>query len=130
MKYLPLVLRNLGRNPLRSTLTGAAIMLAIALVCILRTMPAGLDAIVKSAAANTRISTHNEAGIFYSMPYSYLQKVRSVPGVVAAISWNWFGGTTDLSKGVQFPNFAVDPEGFGEVYSDWGLEPQVLEDFR
>jgi putative ABC transport system permease protein len=130
VKYLPLVLRNLGRNPLRSLLTGAAIMLAIALVCILRTMPAGLDAIVKSAAANTRISTHNEAGIVYSMPYSYLQKVRGVPGVVAAISWNWFGGTTDLSKGVQFPNFAVDPEGFGEVYADWGLDPQVFEDFR
>jgi len=130
VKYLPLVLRNLGRNPLRSLLTGAAIMLAIALVCILRTMPAGLDAILKSAAANTRISTHNEAGIVYSMPYSYLAKVRGVPGVVAAISWNWFGGTTDLSKGVQFPNFAVDPDGFGEVYADWKLDPQVFEDFR
>jgi len=130
VKYLPLVVRNLGRNKLRSLLTGAAIMLAIALVCILRTMPAGLDAVLKSAAANTRISTHNEAGIVYSMPYSYLPKVKAVPGVVAAISWNWFGGTTDLSKGVLFPNFAVDPEGFGEVYADWGVDPQVFEDFR
>lgn len=130
MKYLPLVLRNLRRNPLRSALTGAAIMLAIALVCILRTMPAGLDAILKAVSTNTRISTHSEAGIVYSMPYSYLAKVRAVPGVVAAISWNWFGGTTDLSKGVQFPNFAVDPDEFGEVYADWKLPPQVLEDFR
>ena len=130
MKYLPLVMRNLRRNPLRSLLTGAAIMLAIALVCILRTMPAGLDAVLKSAAANTRISTHNEAGIVYSMPYSYLAKIRAVPGVVAAISWNWFGGTTDLSKGVLFPNFAVDPDGFGEVYADWKLDPKVFEDFR
>ena len=64
------------------------------------------------------------------MPYAYLQKVRAVPGVVAAISWNWFGGTTDVSKGVQFPNFAVDPEGFGEVYADWKVDPQVFEDFR
>jgi putative ABC transport system permease protein len=130
VKYLPLVVRNLGRNKLRSLLTGSAIMLAIALVCILRTMPAGLDAVLKSAAANTRLSTHNEAGMVYSMPYSYLPKVKAVPGVVAAISWNWFGGTPDLSKGVLFPNFAVDPEGFGEVYADWGVEPQVLEDFR
>jgi len=130
VKYLPLVMRNLRRNPLRSLLTGAAIMLAIALVCILRTMPAGLDAVLKSAAANTRISTHNEAGIVYSMPYSYLAKIRAVPGVVAAISWNWFGGTTDLSKGVLFPNFAVDPDGFGEVYADWKLDPKVFEDFR
>jgi putative ABC transport system permease protein len=130
MKYLPLVLRNLGRNKLRSLLTGAAIALAIALVCILRTMPAGLDGLIKAFAANTRISTHNEAGMVYSMPYSYLQKVRAVPGVVAAIGWNWFGGMTDPAKGVQFPSFAVDPEGFGEVYADWGIEPRVLEDFR
>jgi putative ABC transport system permease protein len=130
MKYLPLILRNLGRNPLRSLLTAAAIALAIALVCILRTMPAGLDAILASAAANTRISTHNEAGIVYSMPYAYLAKVRAVPGVVASISWNWFGGAIDVTKGVAFPNFAVDPDGFGEVYADWGLDPKVFEDFR
>jgi putative ABC transport system permease protein len=130
MKYLPLVWRNLGRNPLRSLLTAAAIALAIALVCILRTMPAGLDAVLASAAANTRISTHNEAGIVYSMPYAYLAKVRAVPGVVAAISWNWFGGAIDISKGVEFPNFAVDPDGFAEVYADWGLEPKAFEDFR
>ncbi|MFI5314112.1 MAG: ABC transporter permease [Myxococcota bacterium] len=130
MKYLPLIWRNLGRNPLRSILTAAAIALAIALVCILRTMPAGLDAVLASAAANTRISTHNEAGIVYSMPYAYLQKVRAVPGVVAAISWNWFGGAIDISKGVEFPNFAVDPEGFAEVYADWGLDPKAFQDFR
>ena len=130
MKYLPLVWRNLGRNPLRSFLTAAAIALAIALVCILRTMPAGLDAVLASAAANTRISTHNEAGIVYSMPYAYLAKVRSVPGVVAAISWNWFGGAIDISKGVEFPNFAVDADGLAEVYADWGVDPKVFEDFR
>jgi len=130
VKYLPLVWRNLGRNPLRSLLTAAAIALAIALVCILRTMPAGMDAILASAAANTRISTHNEAGIVYSMPYAYLAKVRAVPGVVAAISWNWFGGAIDITKGVEFPNFAVDPDGIAEVYADWGLDPKVFEDFR
>ncbi len=130
MKYLPFILRNLGRNPVRSLLTAAAIAFAIALVCILRTMPAGMDAFLTSIASNTRISTHNEAGMVYSMPYSYLHKVRAVPGVVAAISWQWFGGTTDLSKGVEFPNFAVDPEDFGVVYEDWNIAPQALEEFR
>jgi len=130
MKYLPLVVKNLLRNKLRAFLTGAAIALAIALVCILRTMPAGLDNFLNSLASNTRISIHNEAGIVYPIPYSYLQKVRAVPGVVAAISWNWFGGAVDLSEGVQFPNFAVDPEDFGRVYEDWKIAPQALEDFR
>ena len=130
MKYLPFILRNLGRNPPRSLLTASAIALAIALVCILRTMPAGMDAFLSAIASNTRISTHNEAGMVYAMPYSYLQKVRAVPGVVAAISWQWFGGAIDPAKGVEFPNFAVDPEDFGKVYEDWKIVPQALEDFR
>jgi putative ABC transport system permease protein len=129
MKYAPLVLRNLGRNKLRSLLTGSAIALTIALFCILRTLPAGAEAFLNSITSNTRISSHNRAGIFYAMPYAYLEKVRAVPGVVAAISWQWFGGAMDATEGVTFPNFAVDTEGFGVVYEDWNISPQALDDF-
>jgi putative ABC transport system permease protein len=130
IRFLPLVWRNLGRNKTRSVLTGAAIALAIALVCVLRTMPAGLDAFLSSMARNTRISVHNEAGIVYALPYSYLQKVRSVPGVVAATSWTWFGGAFEEEKGVTFPNFAVDADSIGPVYEDLGIAPEALEAFR
>jgi len=130
IRFLPLVWRNLGRNPTRSALTGAAIALAIALVCVLRTMPAGLDNFLATLAKNTRISVHNEAGIVYLLPYSYLQKVRSVPGVVEATSWSWFGGAFEEEKGVTFPNFAVDAGTIGVVYEDLGIAPEALEDFR
>ena len=130
IRFLPLVWRNLGRNKTRSVLTGAAIALAIALVCVLRTMPAGLDNFLSSLARNTRISIHNEAGIVYTLPYSYLQKVRSVPGVVAATSWTWFGGAFEEEKGVTFPNFAVDADSIGPVYQDLGIAPEALEAFR
>jgi putative ABC transport system permease protein len=93
-------------------------------------MPAGLDAFLSSLARNTRISVHNEAGIVYSLPYSYLQKVRGVPGVVAATSWTWFGGAFEEEKGVTFPNFAVDAESIGSVYEDLGIAPDALEAFR
>ncbi len=130
IRFLPLVWRNLGRNRTRSVLTGSAIALAIALVCVLRTMPAGLDAFLSSLARNTRISVHNEAGIVYTLPYSYLQKVRGVPGVVAATSWTWFGGAFEEEKGVTFPNFAVDAESIGSVYEDLGIAPESLAAFR
>lgn len=129
-RYLPLVWKNLGRNKTRSVLTGAAIALAIALVCLLRTMPAGLDAFLNQIAKNNRISTHNKAGIVYSLPYAYLQKVRAVPGVVAATSWTWFGGSFEAEKGVTFPNFAVDPETVGIVYEDLGITPEALAEFQ
>jgi putative ABC transport system permease protein len=129
-RFLPLVWRNLGRNKTRSLLTGAAIALAIALVSLLRTMPAGLDAFLNQIAKNNRISTHNKAGIVYPLPYAYLNKVRSVPGIVSATSWTWFGGAFEMEKGVTFPNFAVDPETIGIVYEDQGIDPQALADFQ
>jgi len=130
MKFFPFVWRNLLRNKLRSLLTGAAIALAIALVCILRTMPAGFDNFLDALATNTRISIHNTAGIVYSMPYAYLSRVRSVPGVNAAVSWTWFGGAVDKDKGVTFPNFAVDADAIGVVFADLNFDPETLEHFR
>jgi putative ABC transport system permease protein len=130
VKFLPLVWRNLLRNKLRSLLTAVAIMLAIALVCFLRTMPAGLDYFLDNIARNTRISIHNKAGLVYPLPYAYLQKVRAMPGVVAATSWSWFGGMVDPNDGVQFPNFTVDPETVAEVYEDYGIAPAQLADFQ
>jgi hypothetical protein len=55
MKYLPLILANLRRSPLRSLLTALSIAFAIALVCLLRTMPEGLASILDYAASGTRV---------------------------------------------------------------------------
>ena len=130
IKFIPFVWRNLLRNPLRSLLTGAAIMLALALVCVLRTAPEGFDAFLNNLARNSRISIHNTAGIVYGMPYAYLARIRAVPGVVGAASWSWFGGAVDRDKGVAFPNFAVDADAIGVVFEDLGMEPAAVEHFR
>jgi putative ABC transport system permease protein len=130
VKFLPFIWRNLLRNKLRSLLTGGAIALAIALVCLLQTMPEGLNRLVEDVASNTRVVVHNEAGLVYPLPYSYMQKVRALPGVVGAASWTWFGGVFDEAAGVTFPNFAVEPEPLGTVWADWGLDAKQLEDFR
>ncbi len=130
MKFLPLVLANLLRSPLRSLLTAAAIALAIALVCLLRTMPEGLEAILDYASSGTRIVVINRAGFDYPLPYSHLQKVRALPGVVSAASWTWYGGVLELEKGVTFPSFAMEPEVLSEVFPDFGLTPEMLAAFQ
>ena len=125
MKFLPFIWRNLTRNKLRSLLTGGAIALAIALVCLLQTMPAGLNRLVEDVASNSRVVVHNEAGLVYPLPYSYLQKVRALPGVVGAASWTWFGGVFEVEKGVTFPNFAVEPDQIGVVWADWKIDAEA-----
>ena len=130
MKYFGLVRANLGRNKLRTALTGGAIMLAVALVCLLLTMPAGLDALLNSIANNTRICVHNKAGIVYSMPYAFTRKVRQLDGVAAAVAMTWFGGAFEEQGRVTFTNFAVEAEHIGAVYPDYKLDPQALTDFQ
>jgi len=130
VKFLPLIWSNLARNKLRTALTAGAIALAVALVCLLLTMPGGLDHILNDIASNTRVVVLNKAGLVYSLPYSYLQKVRAVDGVVAAASWTWYGGVFREEKGVEFPNFAVEPDPIGAVWQDWGIAPEQLEAFR
>jgi putative ABC transport system permease protein len=122
--------RNLSRNKVRSLLTGGAIALAIALVCFLATMPDGMNRILEQVATNTRIVVHNEAGIVYPMPYAYMQKVRSMPGVVAATSWTWFGGVFKEEDGVSFPNFAIEPDAVGETWPDYNIAKDQLEEFK
>jgi putative ABC transport system permease protein len=128
-KYAPLVWKNLGRNRLRTVITGVAIAFAVMMVCVLRTLPAALDGLLDSMSTGTRISVHNEAGLTYSLPYAYVNKIRAMPGVVDAASYQWFGGVVDEDAGVQFPNFAVDADHVGRVFEDWKLDPKALEDF-
>jgi putative ABC transport system permease protein len=130
VKYVGLVLANLGRSRLRTGLTGGAVMLAVLLVCLLLTMPAGLDAFLDNIASNTRVSVHNKAGLVYPMPYAFTRKVRQVDGVVAAVGMVWFGGAFEEAGRVTFPNFAVEVEHVGAVYPDYGITAQQLADFQ
>jgi len=130
VKYLGLIWANLGRNKLRSALTGGAIMLAVILVCVLLTMPAGLNAILEHVSNNTRISVHAKGGLVYQMPYSFTRKVRQVDGVAAAMAQTWFGGAFEEAGRVTFPNFAVEPEQVGAVYPDYPIAAEQLADFQ
>ncbi|TMA30447.1 MAG: ABC transporter permease [Deltaproteobacteria bacterium] len=130
MSWPSFLWRNLSRNKLRSLLTGGAIALAIALVCFLATMPDGMNRILEHVATNTRIVVHNEAGLVYPLPYAYIQKVRSMPGVVAVTSWTWFGGVFKEEDGVSFPSFAIEPDAVGETWPDYQIAPQQLEEFK
>jgi putative ABC transport system permease protein len=130
MKYFGLVRANLGRNKLRSTLTAGAVTLAVVLVCLLLTMPAGMDTMIERLASNTRISVHNKAGVVYPMPYSFTRKVRQVDGVAAAVSWTWFGGAYEEEGQVTFPSFAVEADHIGPVYPDYRIPPEQLADFQ
>jgi putative ABC transport system permease protein len=130
VRFLPLILRNLGRNKLRTALTGGAIGLAVLLVCFFLTMPAGIDVFLSQVASNVRISVHHKGGLVYQMPFAYVNKMRAVPGVVGADGVLWFGGAFEEEGHVTFPSFAIEPEYVAAVWPDYRIDPAALERFR
>jgi putative ABC transport system permease protein len=129
MTYPRLIVRNLFRHPLRTLFTTLSIALSIFLVCAVLSLPSALTAILDRATSNTRISVHHEAGLTYLLPSSYVNKVRSVPGVVAVNHYTWFGGLYDEPKNM-FPNFGIDPETVAEMWPDYHIDPAALRRFR
>jgi len=116
VKYLPLVLANLGRHKRRTILTIASVALALFLFASLRTIVTTLGAAAQFGSARRLVAT-NATGIVFVLPLSYANKLRAVPGV-EAVSWaNWFGGRYGDNKRF-FAQFAVDPESYLEMYPE------------
>ncbi|HBZ72287.1 MAG TPA: hypothetical protein DEP35_22160 [Deltaproteobacteria bacterium] len=129
MGYAGFVVANLLRNPLRSALTGSAIALAVLLVCLLLTMPAGLDALLTRVASDTRVGVINKSGLVFWMPYSLMRKIRALDDVADAVGMVWFGGAFEEQGKVTFPSFAVEVEHIAGTYPDYQLSPEAVTAF-
>jgi putative ABC transport system permease protein len=129
VKFLHLVLANLGRHKRRTFLTTTSVALALFLFASLRTVITTLQAAAQFGSARRLVST-NATGIVFPLPLNYGNKLRAVPGV-NAVSWaNWFGGKYGDNKRF-FAQFAVDPESYLDMYPEISLpEDQKQAFFR
>jgi putative ABC transport system permease protein len=127
VKYLPLVLANLGRHKRRTVLTIASVALALFLFASLRTVVTTLAATAQFGGAR-RLVTTNATGIVFPLPLAYANRLKAVPGV-EAVSWaNWFGGRYGDGKRF-FANFAVDAESYLAMYPEIVMPPDQREAF-
>jgi len=112
-----LVFVNLSRNKLRTLLTTLSVAVALFLFSALGGV---LDTISDSIriGSETRIITRNAIALVFPLPLSYLERLRTVPGV-RAVSWsNWFGGRDPVNPRNFFPQFAVDAGTFFPMYAN------------
>jgi putative ABC transport system permease protein len=128
MIILKILLRNSLRHPLRSGLTVLAVAVAILAFGLLRTVIDAWYAGVEAASA-ARLVTRNSISLIMPLPLSYAPRIRQVEGV-AKVSWgNWFGGIYQEEKNF-FPNFAVEPHGYLELYPEMVLSGAELAAFH
>ena len=122
MKYITLVLKSARRNKRRTILTIMSVTVAVFLFAALRAVLDGFTAATK-ASSSTRIVTTRSTSLFFAMPSSHTDMIRSTPGV-EDVSWaNWFGG---IYKDPQnfFAQFAIDPESYLRMYPEITVTPE------
>ncbi len=114
-----LVAKNAFRHKLRTALTVVGLVVAITAFGLLRTI---VDAWYAGANASSsaRLVTRSAVSLVFSLPLTYAQKVRQVPGV-RSVSWaNWFGGVY-ISERNFFPQFAIDAPTYLDMYPEFIL---------
>jgi putative ABC transport system permease protein len=127
VKYLPLVLANLGRHKRRTVLTIVSVALALFLFASLRSVVTTLDATSQFGGAD-RMIVQNATGIVFPLPMSYAARLSATPGV-RAVTWaNWFGGRYGDGKRF-FANFAVDPSSYLDMYPELAIPEDQKQAF-
>ncbi len=131
MRFLPLVLKNLLRKKTRSGLTIGSILLPFFVICLLGTFVAMLDADPSQGRGMFRIAVRHKVSFTNFLPASHLEKIRQMPGVRAAMPFNWFGGRyVDASAFHVFERFAVDPAVFFDIFDAEGVVAGSADDWQ
>ena len=129
MKYLGLILKNLFRNRRRTLLTVFSIGVSIFIFSALTSIPTAVNQVLSNIASSRRLVVHNRAGLAYGVPPAYLPKILTVAHVESAVAQSWYGGIYHEASD-QFPNWTLDTDGVGKVFSDWGVSEEAWLAFK
>jgi len=128
MKILKLIIKNAFRHKLRTILTMLGITVAIIAFGLLRTVVTIWDSSVDATMAN-RLITRQAISFIFPLPVSYQEKIKNIDGVSNVTYATWFQGVYK-DKNNFFTRIAVDPETFFDVYSEFIIDKEQLENFK
>jgi putative ABC transport system permease protein len=128
VKFLPLILRNLGRNQRRTALTIVSIAVSIFIFAALMSLPAVVNEILRDRISALRVICHNKAGFTYPLPEAYGRTIAAVPHVEAVT------GYAVLLTTYRKPSDRVGVAGVGpgvirKMWPDWGVTAAEAEEF-
>jgi putative ABC transport system permease protein len=127
VKYLGLVLKSARRSKRRTALTVLSVAVAIFLFASLRGVLDGFNAATE-ASSSTRIVTQRSTSLFFQMPISHGEAIKSTPGVQDVTWANWFGGVYKDPQNF-FAQYAIDPESYLRIYTELLLSPEEKQSF-
>ncbi len=117
MKFAPLILKHLRKNWIRTLSTVLAMAVCIFLICTLQTVVDAVDYGLHLGNAS-RLVTRHYVSLVFNLPNNYEAKIAAIPGVQNVTIVSWFGGMYRGDLKYFFPNLAVEPGKFLEIYPE------------
>jgi putative ABC transport system permease protein len=127
MKYLHLIFASLFRKKTRTILTLVSIVVAFVLFGLLQALIIAFNRGVELAGAD-RLVTQGKYSLTEVLPISYYAQIRDTPGVTLVTHAQWFGGVYQEPRNF-FPQFAVDPATYLDMYPEFLIAPAQREAF-
>ncbi len=125
MKFAHLILGNLLRRKLRTSLTLLSVLVAFVLFGFLCAIKQALIGGVALAGADRLIVRH-KVSIIQLLPESYQARMGRVPGVAATAHQTWFGGIYQDPKNF-FMQCPVVPDEFMKMFPEFILPPDQMK---
>jgi putative ABC transport system permease protein len=129
MQAIVYIWRNLRRNKLRSMLTILSVGFSLALMTLLHGYMAMQGVWGEEATKHGRIVVLNVQGFSGRLPIAYVDRIRSIPGVAAAVPYSWYGGNYKDEQ-MPFAQFATDPQYAFDVWDEYHIEGDQLAAWR
>jgi putative ABC transport system permease protein len=128
MTLTTFVAKSAFRNKRRTFLTMVGIALPLVILTVMMTVWRAFYSDNGSQQSTQRLITRHRVSLTFSLPIYYRQKMSAVPGVVAVVPTQWFGGLYIDDKPEHFfAQFATDPQDFFKVYTDFKIPPDQLD---
>jgi putative ABC transport system permease protein len=124
VKYLFLIWAGLWRKKARTILTTLSVVVAFLLFGLLQGINQGMKNVFESLNVD-RLYVQSRISMSDGLPISYLEQIKSIPGVRNVTHWSYFGG---FYQNVQnsLPVFAIDASTQFAVYPKIKISPDEI----
>jgi putative ABC transport system permease protein len=129
MKYFTYILRNIRRNPVRTSLTVGSTCICLFLMMILLSFFDMRDDAARANRIFNRIITMNANGFAGMVPIGRVAQVARMDGVIAASPFSWYGGKYH-DEVMPFAQFSVDADSVFQVLDEFHVPEKQLADFK
>ncbi|MBZ5642928.1 MAG: FtsX-like permease family protein [Acidobacteriia bacterium] len=127
MKFLPLLIANLFRKKLRTSLTIGSFAVALFLFGLLVIVRGAFSQGEEIAGAD-RLVVINKTSMIQPLPISYRDRLLRMDGIKQVTYQNWFGGVYQDPKNF-FPQFAIDVADQRAMYPEFNISEDQWKAF-